>query len=226
MQEKDRPYLLTLSSHTDGMDRFLDSLKKAGDLEHIAVQFKPYTKGLRSLVKIDLEYPGHFNKWLYVPDGLDPDRYVVFSDTSDVIFQKQLPEFTHDLYLAPESVDHRNTMWKDHIDQFPTLAPLMDKEVLNCGTFAMKAKHLYEYRDFIFSFDRKGYGSWPHHLEQICFNMFVYSRHDLSKVIDRSIFCPLFANIYHGVKKTDGIWKDGKKIISCVHANGSLKDYL
>lgn len=101
MQEKDRPYLLTLSSHTDGMDRFLDSLKHAGD----------------------------------------------------------------------------------SAEKTPTK------------------------------------------LNQVFFNDFVYnSGHTVEA--DPTVFCPLFANIYHGVKKTDGIWFYNDILVSCVHANGSLKELL
>ena len=226
---KSTPYLLTLASDMPGADRFYDSIPCLGKVEHIAVQFQPFSqREFNRNIMHNIPFPGHFNKWKFVPNNLDLERYVIFSDTSDVIFQTKLPKFTYDLYLAPESVDHRDTMWKEHIEQFPAFSLLMDKEVLNCGTFAMKVKTMYEYRDFIYSFDKDGYGKWPYALEQLMFNMFVYSRHDLSKVIDRSIFCPLFANVYHGVKKVDGVWKDGDKIINCVHANGdaNLKQQL
>lgn len=232
--DKSIPYLLTLASDMEGTDRFLDSLENTTPMEHIPVQFQPWNnkilaKNIANLYCHDIPFPGHFNKWKYVPEGLDLERYVIFSDTSDVVFQEGLPRLEYDLYLAPENVDHRNTMWKEHIEKFPSLAPLMDREVLNCGTFAMKVKTMYEYRDFIYSFDKEGYGSWEWKLEQIYFNMFVYLRKDLSRVLDRTIFCPLFANTFHGVKKAkDGIWEDNGKIISCVHANGdeNLKKQL
>jgi len=215
----EKPYLLTLASNTEGMDRFLDTLP---EVEHIAVQFLPYNPKLEG-IKTGVRFPGHFDKWRFVPEGLDPERYIVFSDTSDVIFQGELPEFKYDLYLAPETVDHQNTIWTGHIDNFPSLETLRHKEVINCGTFAMKVKHMYEYRDFIYEFDKEGYGAWSQRLEQIYFNMFVHSRPDLSKVYDRSLFCALFANVYHGVKKVDGVWMDGDRVIKCVHANGGVE---
>ncbi len=224
------PYLLTLGNDMPGVDRFLDSLHNTDRMEHIAVQFLPFSKrDFNRTILNNIPFPGHFNKWKYVPDDLDPERYVIFSDTSDVVFQEGLGDLEFDLYLAPENVEHRNTMWKEHIEKFPALAPLMDKEVYNCGTFAMKVKTMYEYRDFIYEFDKEGYGAWDWRLEQIYFNMFVYLRKDLSKVIDRTIFCPLFANIHHGITKAaDGLWEDNGRVISCVHANGdqSLKDQL
>lgn len=213
-----------------GTQRFFDSLANTTPMEHVSVKFTPYYKSSSDYRTIltGVPFPGHFNKWKFVPDNLDPERYVIFSDTTDVVFQGRLPKLEYDLYLAPELVDHRYTMWKEHIEQFPAFSLLMDKEVMNCGTFAMKVKTMYEYRDFIYTFDKDGYGKWPYALEQLMFNMFVYSRHDLSKVIDRTIFCPLFANIYHGVEKRGGEWFDGKQVISCVHANGdaNLKNQL
>lgn len=198
-----RPYLLTLSSPTPNRDRFFSSAKKL-NVELVTVEFPTY--------------PGHIKKWEHIPDGLDPNRYVIFSDTDDVIFQRDFPEFTHDLYLAPENVTHRNTMWKDHIEKFPFFTDLMDKEVLNCGQFSMKVKTMYDYREFMMVFDDE-YRKWG--FEQMYFNMFVYSHPELSRVIDRTIFCPLFANVHHGVKKEHGFWLDKDKIIVAVHANGS-----
>lgn len=223
--DKSIPYLLTLASDMPGADRFYDSIKCLGKVEHVAVQFLPFSKRTfsRSITN-NIPFPGHFNKWKYVPNDLDPERYIIFSDTSDVIFQWALPKFEYDLYLAPEAVEHWDTMWKEHIEKFPAFATLMYKEVMNCGTFAMKVKTMYEYRDFIMNFDSQGYGKWDYRLEQLYFNMFVYMRHDLSKVIDRSIFCPLFANTYHGIKKADdGLWETENEVISCVHANGDVE---
>jgi hypothetical protein len=207
------PYLLTLASKTPNLPRFLKSLDNLGEFEYIPVTFDTF--------------PGHIAKWGAVPRHLDPERYVIFSDTDDVIFQRGFPEFTHDLYLGPENVLHKDTMWKAHCE-FPSMNPLMEKEVYNCGGFAMKVKEMYAYADFIDSFDKSGYGAWESRLEQVYFNMFIHLRKDLGKVIDRKLFCPLFANVYHGVRKVDGIWKDVETVIVAPHANGAqhLKEQL
>jgi hypothetical protein len=187
------------------------------DVEHINIDFMPYSgvgtqKGVR--------FPGHINKWMFIPEDLDPERYVVFSDTDDVIFQKELPEFTYDLYLAAENVLHKETIWAAQIEKYPAFSELMDKDVFNCGTFAMKVKTMYEYRDFMMSFEDGGYRSLG--LEQMYFNLFVNRRQDLSRVIDLSIFTPLFRNENDGWVKKDGVWKTNKTI-SCVHANGDVR---
>lgn len=201
-----RPYLLTLASSTPNLQRFLSAASNL-NVEHISITFE--------------KYPGHIEKWKSVPENLDPERYVVFTDTDDVIFQKPLPEFTHDLYLAPENVSHRDTMWKEHIEKYPEFSALMDKEVYNCGQFAMKVKTMYEYIKFMMSFPDGGYRALG--FEQMYFNMFVDLRKDLSRVIDRTIFCPLFANVHHGVRKDGDVWVDqDAKVITCVHANGDV----
>jgi hypothetical protein len=206
-------YLLTLASWTPGLPRFLKSLDNLNNFEHIKVDLEPF--------------PGHIKKWESLPKGLDEDRYIVFSDTDDVIFQKDLPEFTHDVYLAPENVTHRDTIWKSHIERYPQFAPLMDREVYNCGTFAMKVKTLYEYAAFMMEFEDGGYRK--ENLEQMYFNMFIHTRQELSRVIDLSIFCPLYRNVHNRLAvKTDRGWCTNNRLISVVHANGSgfLKQLL
>jgi len=196
-------YLLTLYSETPGLQRFLESSKKL-NVERVPVVFE--------------KFPNHINKWCHLPD-IDPERYVIFSDTDDVIFQSDFPEFTHDIYLAPENVLHSETIWADHIKEYPAFSELANKEVYNCGTFAMKAKHLVEYQRFLFEFDDGGYRALG--LEQLYFNMFIHLHKELSRVIDLSIFAPLYRNLNDGwVTSEGGIWKTNGKPIVCVHSNG------
>lgn len=218
-----KPYLLTLSSHTSGMPRFLESLEKI-DVEHIAVQFTPYTSGLKTIFT-GVPYPGHIQKYAFVPPNLDPERYVIFTDTDDVIFQKELPELgDFDLYLAPENVIHRGSWWEPYINEHPVFEHLLDKPIYCSGTWAMKVKTLYELLDFQQKtgiFDR---------LCQCYFNAFIYSRPDLTRSEDLSFFCSLHANVHNNgkdkVEKVDGIWECNGETIVCVHANGSMKDRL
>lgn len=214
-----KPYLLTLSSFTPGFPRFMRSLENI-DVEHINIDFLPHS-GVGT--QKEVRFPGHINKWRFVPEGLDYDRYVVFSDTDDVVFQKSLPEFTYDLYLAPENVPHRETIWAAQIEKYPAFSELMDKDVFNCGTFAMKVKTMYEYQEFLMTFEDGGYRKLG--LEQMYFNLFVNRRRDLSRVIDLNIFAPLFRNYNDGWVKKDGVWK-ANKTISCAHANGCHKELL
>lgn len=216
-----KPYLLTLSSHTSGMPRFLESLKHI-DVEHIAVQFTPYTEGLKTIFT-GVPYPGHIQKYAYVPRDLDPERFVIFADTDDVIFQKELPEFGEsDLYLAPENVIHRGSWWEPYIAEHPEFESLLDKPIFCSGTWAMRVKHLYDLLDF-----QQEVGIFGN-LCQCYFNLFIYSRTDLTINQSLATFCSLHANMHRPevVKGEDGIWRVGDQVISCVHANGSLKEYL
>lgn len=204
------------------MPRFLESLKHI-DVEHIAVQFTPYTEGLKTIFT-GVPYPGHIQKYAYVPRDLDPERYVIFTDTDDVIFQKELPEFGEfDLYLAPENVIHRGSWWEPYIHEHEKeFGHLLDKPIYCSGTWAMKVKTLYE----LLAHQQK-IGIFGN-LCQCYFNSFIYSRPDLTRYEDLGLFCSLHANMHRDdvVKGEDGIWRHNGEVITCVHANGSLKDYL
>jgi hypothetical protein len=196
--------LLTLYSDTPGLPRFMESSKKLSAFP-VPNHFDTF--------------PGHIEKWRNINPYLFTEDYVVFTDTDDVIFQTDLPEFTADIYLAPENVLHNETIWAEQIEFYPAFSSLLDKEVFNCGTFAMKGIYLYEYQQFLLNFDDGGYRELG--LEQMYFNMFVHQHKELSRVIDLSIFTPLYRNLNDGwVYKKDGIWKTNGKTIACVHSNG------
>jgi len=206
-----KPYLISVCSVTPGLDRFLEGVKKI-DVEHVMVALDPY--------------PGHIEKYNFFPKDLDPDRYVVFLDTDDVIIQKELPEFTHDLYLSAENAKHKDTIWKQVIEETHGFEELMYEDIYNVGSWAMRVSTMYEMLDF---FKDSGLMGQTKLADQLLFNLFIRKRVSLSRVVDNSIFCALFANFYVGdVEKQDGLWKTGGKVISCVHANGAdyLKDEL
>lgn len=220
---RSKPILLTVSSHTGGMPRFLESLKNV-DVEHLVVQFNPETPGLKSDIHHDISYPGHLQKYAYFPRDIDPERWVVFTDTDDVIFQTSLPDFDklgYDLYLAPENVVHRGSWWESYINERPEFRELLDLEIYNSGCWAMKARNMYKLLDFQEEIGRRG------NLCQCYFNLFIARNPHLYKHEDRSIFCALHANIHRpDINKIDGIWRYGGDIIPCVHGNGSLKGEL
>lgn len=216
-----KPYLLTLSSHTEGTDRFLESLKNI-DVEHIAIQFSPKTPNLKSYKAYNQPYPGNIQRFSFVPQNLDKNRYVIFTDTDDVVFQKPLPKFKYDLYLAPENLTHNQTMWKKYIEMNPIFSDLMYKEIYNAGCWAMKVETLYKLLDFQNKIGVSGI------MAQCYFNLFIHHNPQLSKVIDMSIFCPMYGNLQRKmIKKENGLWKMASgKIISCIHANGFNKEFL
>lgn len=206
------------------MDRFLESLKHI-DAEHIAVEFQPPTSDLRYTIQYDFPYPGHFKRWEFVPTYLDPERYIIFSDTDDVIFQKELPELTTDIYLAPENVLHEITMWNQAFSKYPMFESLKKEPVYNCGLFIFKVKILYEYIKFLQEFNDGGYKS--QNMEQLHFNMFLKLHPEYTRTVDLEILCPLYGNLYQGLVKKEDVWKtkEGKTIVA-IHANGDNKNIL
>lgn len=198
------PYLLSLASETPNLDKHLQSLDNIKNYERVSVKFT--------------QYPGHLSKWKHVPRDLDPERYVVFMDTDDVRVQKPFPLFKHDLYLAPENVIHKDTIFNDWIlGSMPEFTHLLDKEIINIGTFATKVKYLYEFVEYLENSPCKNEMS-----DQLHFNCWVRERVDLSKVYDISIFCPLYANVYkNNVSKINGVWMFKDSVICAAHANGS-----
>jgi hypothetical protein len=203
-------YLLSLYTPTQNSDKHFESIKKL-DGEHIKI-------------KLD-KYPGHLEKYFFIPDNLDKDRYVVFLDTDDVLVQTNFPyKFSHDLYLSGENTTHDKTMWVDAINQNPQWAFLMNQEVINCGTWAMKAGWLYEYIGFLRDSPLR-----HTNLDQLHFNWWVRANPNLSKAYDNSLFCALYRNYYTNDALTfDGKWKFRDRIITAVHANGDevLKEKL
>lgn len=229
--DKSTPYLLTLCSYTPNLPRFFESVKKV-NVEHVVVAFEPYPRGLKDCHYTGQPYPGHIKKYSFLPeiiDTLDPERYIIFTDTEDVIFQAPLPEFTKDLYLAPENVPtHRNTWWEQHIVSYVDhrFDELLDKPIYCSGTWATKVKTFLQYLTFFEELSRTyevaGFG------DQLYFNSFIYSRPDLTRSEDLTLFCSLHANMHRPevVKGEDGIWHYNGEVITCVHANGSLKEFL
>jgi len=228
--DKTTPYLLTMCSYTPNLPRFFESVKKI-DVEQIVVAFEPYPRGLKECHYTGQTYPGHIKKYSFLPeiiDKLDPERYIIFTDTEDVIFQAPLPEFTKDLHLAPENVPtHRNTWWEQHIVSYVDhrFDELLDKPIYCSGTWATKVKTFSAYLKFFEELGRTyevaGFG------DQLYFNLFLLKHPELTRDESVNTFCSLHANIHRkDIYKENGIWKHEGEIISCVHANGSLKEYL
>lgn len=212
-----KPYLLTLASYTPGIKRFLKSLQNI-NVEHLAVQFEPKAD-VKSYESYDFAYPGHINKYNFVPKGLNPNRYLIYSDTDDVIFQRELPEFEADMILAKENVKFKYTIYHDTIKRHKEFEGMMESEAYNSGLYAMKVPIFYDWVGYLLDFPVKT------KLNQLIFNKFINQR-DYSISDNLECFCPLFANIHHSVDKKNGLWVVNKKLISGIHANGWTKRLL
>lgn len=225
-----KPYLLSICSDTDNFLRFLDSVRKI-EVEHLILRFEPYKLIIPKFYEAHAQYPGHIRKYSYAKEllaSLDQERYLIFTDTEDVIFQKELPTFDKDLHLSVENVPtHAGTWWEQHIRSYADhrFDMLLDQPIYCSGTWATKVKTFTEYVDFLeklSAFDEtKGFG------DQLYFNRFLLEHPELTRDESLDMFCSLHANIHRkDVYKEDGIWKHDGETIVCVHANGSLKNYL
>jgi hypothetical protein len=219
-----------MCSDTDNFIRFLDSVKKI-DVEHLILRFEPYKLIIPKFYEAHAAYPGHIKKYKYAKEilsGLDPERYIIYTDTEDVIFQKELPEFTRDLYLSVENVPtHKDTWWEEHIRSYADhrFDMLLDKPIYCSGTWACKVKTFIEYVNYLENMggfnETKGFG------DQLYFNRFLLEHTELTRYEGLDVFCSLHANIHRkDIYKEDGIWKHNGETIVCTHANGSLKSYL
>jgi hypothetical protein len=223
-----KPYLISLASDTKGMPRFLDSLKHIR-VEHINIQFTPYYNTDSQSIFTKIPYPGHILKYKWFPRNLDPNRYIIYTDTDDVVFQKELPEFTHDLYLSAENVPtHKDTWWESHIRDYPDhrFDSLLDKPVYCSGTWATRVGIFYEYLDFL---ERMGaFEETKHFSDQLYFNLFLNKYKSVTKKYEElDLFCSLHANIHRNdVVKDNEVWKYRGEVITCVHSNGSTKEAL
>ena len=197
----------------------LSSLKNIGeegiDYEHIAIQFQPPSK-IKTTLEYNCPYPGHLKRHSFIPRDLDLDRYVIFCDTDDVVFQTKIPKLSLDMYLAPENVTHRDTIWQHDMKDFRDFDVLMDKPVINCGMYILKVSVLYQYLDFLKENEDHPYNS--HGFEQPWFNLFLYKHPELTRSEDLSIMCPLYDNMSRVTH--EDTWKVNGKTIFCVHENG------
>lgn len=221
-----KSYLLTIASKTEGTSRFAKSLEKI-QVEHISVQFKPYIDDFPATKKEDKRYPGNLARYDFVPQ-LDDNRFIIFSDTDDVLFQKDTPDFerlNYEVYLAPENVSHKDSYWKGFIERNPYFEPLYNQPVYNAGLYAMRGKIFYELIKFMKFHIRFVKDDDKGQADQLLFNLFFIKNphYDIYKGLD--IFCPLYRN--YELKKVytrKGLFfLDTGLVPFAIHANGNTK---
>src|SRR3990167_6379342 len=93
-----KPYLITKSNSVNENKLFLDSFRKLqNSVEHISYQLLPYwtenPEGT-TVIKINHHFRYHADKFLELNIlELDLNRWIIFTDTTDILFQKPIPEF-------------------------------------------------------------------------------------------------------------------------------------
>lgn len=172
-------------------------------------------------------YPGNVERFNYLPTEVKADDWVLFTDTTDVIFQKELPDLNAvhcDMYVGNERAIHLGSYWDVVVQSNKLYRNLIDQPIYNGGMFIMRGSVYLEYLIYF------GYASKMVEntfYDQLIFNQFIY--HEKPKINDDiTVLCPLYNNMDIGLcKRMNGIWKsDLDETISCIHANGSYKKYL
>ena len=229
------PYLISLASYTSGVDRYLDSLKNLGNsAEWIPVVFDsatwPHHLAETPSYRIDTPYPGHLYRFEYIPQDLDPDRWWIFTDTADVIFQKPIPDLDGlgiEIWTAPESETHRNNgIWKGIIGQFPQAEKLLDTPIYNMGTWAMRGQKALELVQYLQD-NRASFNCHPNS-DQLMYNLWLTEQPTEIVGVHPTLMVCLYANLEKGfVRKENGVFvNEAGQPFAITHANGNQKEWL
>jgi hypothetical protein len=215
-----KPYLLSVGSPCDGVDRYLATLVNLKD----SVEWYPVNLRV---------YPGHLYRWDRIPQSeLEEDRWWIFTDTGDVVFQREVPdlsEIKEEIIVASENTIHRGSWWEPILKDFPELEKLLiDKTIYNVGCFAMKGKMFKKWLWRITMW-REKYPNPPMYLEQLLFNQFIHEQIKKKNVMEHEyLFAPLYKNLeLENVMRVGKEWRTkGNELICIVHGNGSTKELL
>jgi hypothetical protein len=231
----DKPYLISLSSNVEGVDRYLASLKNLEDsVELVFVNFEPYIPK-RELpiskvhrINTGWSWPGNLRRFNYIPKELmDENRWWIFTDTSDVIFQSPIPDLDKaglNILISYEGERFdENWVWIPILKaQSPKLDMLLTRPISCMGTWAMKG---YLAREMI-AFLKEGSRELPHIFnDQPIFNLWL---DDKRYVEHLGLFATLYKNFYTGMitKDEDGRFWQGRVLPAIVHGNGGSKELL
>lgn len=226
-----KPYLVSLTSHSFGLkDNYERTLCKLKDsVIPIQVGFSPYpyhNKELKQFV-ISADYPGNLTRFEFFPRGFKDDDMIIFTDTSDVLFQCPMPEFDKDyIYVAPEFTKWNDVgnYWNQFLD-FYDCHELDGLPVYCMGCWVMTYKKVKSLLTFL-SENKAKFGNWEQ-CDQILYNLWL-KRNDFK--INEDIFPSLYDGYKIGkvIKKGSKFYDDKGILIPVVHANGMniLKNLL
>ena len=239
-----RPYLITSLNDIPGKDRWVRGVTDVlGDtVQPVVVMWKPHFEVPAQWIvrRMETAYPGNLDRFVPLLDmNLDWDRWVVFTDGADVLFQRALPSLHatgKQVLVAAEGETHgENRFWPKFLDH-PLYAELVDRPIYNAGTWAAAG---WAFLDFVRVMDgvraqceQRG---WPVHQfhDQLIFNRWIAQHRGECGELP-GLFCTLYAN-YTG-PGFDGrgtarlvnnrfVTADGQPY-AIVHANGSTKQIL
>jgi hypothetical protein len=210
----EKPYLISIASWTPGVDDYLKSLPKLqNSVEWINVELK--------------EYPGHLQKFDYVPfEDLDDRRMIIYTDTQDVTFQAPIPELKEGLYITPEGRNWTKEGFYGEILMKNKFNDLWDRPVYNSGSWAMPVWKFKEMLRFFIRSDPK--------IEQLQYKnpfnqpLYNYWLSTQEFMVHPSLMTCLYDNYGAGnVCLTPvGFVNRNDELYSIVHANGDSKNLL
>lgn len=248
MRKISAPYLVSICSYPNeaknGLDRYLLSLNNLSlnSFELILIGFQPLDNipsipipNIR-MYNLGEPYPGNLHRFdfLYEPvtTEMDESRWIIFTDTYDVVFQKDFPNFSvfndNEVLVANEGEKWSDSSWWSSVQgQMPSdfMGRLGDRMILNAGTWAMNVKTFKTMYRFMAGRARDyNNAQWS---DQPMYNEFIYS--GVVKPLEHPTFCTtLYKNMELGnvVKKDNKFYNRNDELYSIVHGNGSAKSYF
>lgn len=203
-------YIVSLCSYSYGVDDFIKTLPKLGK------------NVFWTSVNFDI-YPGNLRRFDYFPTTFKDDDMVMFTDTSDVIFQRELPEIENKIYVSGE-LDYwgEKNWWKDKLEAH-NFTELDGSEIYCMGTWMMPYKEVKDMLAFMKE-NEKRFNS-TYYSDQILFNWWLK---DKDYVDDKTLFGTLYSSLYKDKikKENNQFFTDKGELISIIHANGNSKFYL
>lgn len=210
-----KPYLLSIYSETPGFNCFLKSM---GTLKN----------SISTWLRIELEkYPGHIEKFRHIPfNELSEDAMIIYTDTDDVIFQKEIPELKNKIYVTPEFMNWDETSFYYPILKKNNFHKLDGLPIFNSGCWAMPVYKLKEFVDFMLSENedvltlRKGNG-----FNEPIFNLWLMNQeYEIHPTLSICLYNALGKK--QVIKTDEGFKSPTMELYSIVHANGNNKDLL
>lgn len=220
-------YLVSIFSNSDGYEKtYLKTVHNVSNsIRKINVAFKPYPEmWVGEIIKIDKPYQGNLGRFDYFPTGFDDDDLIIFTDSSDVIFQDNLCHVLNgEITVCPENdVWGADNWWKTTLDLF-FFDELNNFMIYNAGCWAMPYKKVKELLEFM----KKNAGRFNNIQcsDQILFNWWLKTE----KInISTSVMGCLYNGLNSGtiVKKGSKYYDYNGRLISIIHGNGNTKKLL
>jgi hypothetical protein len=247
-----QPLYITAASKTNGAPRFIDSLRRIKDeVEFLFIEFLPHYpdqidkrtwmmdfENARRIKFVNINYPGNIQRWKYIYSVIktlkldeDPGRWVIFSDTDDVMLQRSLPVLDQGrhIYLSSEGITHKEAeYWVPIIKKYPSFRPLLEEPIYNAGVWMMRMRYVVDWLEFVLERAEKHVVKRTLSHDQLFFNLWLTKQNKRYFGHSPNLMVSLYNNKKLGtVKKEKGFFiNPNGEPYTFVHANGSTKKDL